>query len=81
MLHLITAESSNDVAPGVLRGSAATAFFQACEDVPRTAWRGRWSRTRTLEHYLQEAVVAAFLSKYPDDTRLRISEITSFLML
>eukprot|EP00435_Cladocopium_sp_Y103_P069666 s198_g33.t1 len=45
--------------PGVLRGSGATFLYIASEDVSWIAWRGRWARLRTLEHYLQE--VGAFV--------------------
>ena len=40
--------------PGVLRGSGATFLYSTTEDVNWVAWRGRWSRVRTLEYYLQE---------------------------
>ena len=40
--------------PGVLRGSGATFLYSTTEDVNWVAWRGHWSRVRTLEYYLQE---------------------------
>ena len=52
-------QASNGATPGVLRGSGATYLYSATEDINWVAWRGRWSRIRTLEYYLQE--VAAYL--------------------
>lgn len=40
--------------PGVLRGSGATYYYTATEDLSWVAWRGRWARVKTLEYYLQE---------------------------
>ena len=40
--------------PGVLRGSGATFLYLETEDLPLVAWRGRWSKTKTVEFYLQE---------------------------
>ena len=40
--------------PGVLRGSGATWYYCATENLSWVAWRGRWSRQKTLEFYLQE---------------------------
>ena len=47
-------QSERGATPGVLRGSGATYFYCATEDLAWVAWRGRWSRLRTLEFYLQE---------------------------
>ncbi len=52
-------QATNGATPGVLRGSGATYLYSATEDINWVAWRGRWSRVRTLEYYLQE--VAAYL--------------------
>lgn len=40
--------------PRVLRGSGATFYYIATEDLTSVAWRGRWSRLEILEYYLQE---------------------------
>ena len=40
---------------GSLRGSGATEVCFQTEDVPRIAWRGRWRKAETPEHYFQEA--------------------------
>ena len=52
-------QATHGATPGVLRGSGATYLYPATEDINWVAWRGRWSRVRTLEYYLQE--VAAYL--------------------
>lgn len=61
MLHLGVphTQCGQGATPGVLRGSGATFLYNASEDVNWIAWRGRWSRVRTLEYYLQE--VGAFV--------------------
>ena len=43
--------------PGVLRGSGATCLYHFSEDINWVAWRGRWSRIRTLEYYLQDQIL------------------------
>eukprot|EP00438_Fugacium_kawagutii_P010064 Skav222713 [mRNA] locus=scaffold1661:310560:313324:- [translate_table: standard] len=40
--------------PAVLRGSGATFLYQKTEDIQWVAWRGRWTKQKTLEYYLQE---------------------------
>jgi hypothetical protein len=64
LTHLSIPVSSADsgATPGCLRGSGATWFYQATEDVPRIAWRGRWTRVQTLEHYLQEVAGQVLLA-------------------
>ena len=47
-------QKQHGATPGVLRGSGATFYYCATEDLAWVAWRGRWSRVRTLEFYLQE---------------------------
>ena len=42
------------VTPGSLRGSGATCLYLQTENIPLICWRGRWSRVKTLEFYLQE---------------------------
>lgn len=52
-------QSLHGATPGVLCVSGATYLYSTSEDVNWVAWRGRWSRVRTLEYYLQE--VAAYV--------------------
>ena len=47
-------QKTHGATPGVLRGSGATFYYTATEDLAWVAWRGRWSRVKTLEYYLQE---------------------------
>eukprot|EP00438_Fugacium_kawagutii_P022150 Skav235748 [mRNA] locus=scaffold803:24495:31367:+ [translate_table: standard] len=51
--------------PGTLRGSGATAMYLECENIPKIAWRGRWSKTQTLEYYIQEVGAQLFLHTLP----------------
>ena len=47
-------QAQRGLTPGSLRGSGATALYLTTEDIPLICWRGRWSRVKTLEFYLQE---------------------------
>ena len=60
--------------PGSLRGSGATEFYLQTEDVPRIAWRGRWRKVETLEHYLQEVAAQLMLTDLPPAARTAIGE-------
>ena len=53
-LHLPCKQVVRGATPAVLRGSGATFLYHSTEDVQWIAWRGRWSKQRTLEFYLQE---------------------------
>eukprot|EP00439_Symbiodinium_sp_Y106_P012221 s279_g1.t2 len=61
--------------PGVLRGSGTTFFDIATENIPLLAWRGRWARVRTLEHYLQEVAAQVMLSEVSATCRARIKSL------
>ncbi|CAE7648076.1 unnamed protein product [Symbiodinium sp. CCMP2592] len=50
--------------PGVLRGSGATFLYLETEDLPLVAWRGRWSKTKTVEFYLQEVAAQLLLHRF-----------------
>ena len=63
--------------PGVLRGSGATFFYQATENVQWLAWRGRWARVRTLEYYLQEVAAQLLLTELGTQARYRIAAFDS----
>ena len=58
--------------PAVLRGSGATFLYGCTENIPWIAWRGRWSRTRTLEFYLQEVAAQLLLHELPTFSKVRI---------
>ncbi|OLP77428.1 hypothetical protein AK812_SmicGene42515 [Symbiodinium microadriaticum] len=63
------------VTPGVLRGSGATHLYLETEDLTKVAWRGRWSKQKTLEFYLQEVAAQAILQRLPVASRNKISAL------
>ena len=63
--------------PGSLRGSGATEFYFQTEDVPRIAWRGRWRKVETLEHYLQEVAAQLLLTDLPPAARAKTGEFAT----
>ena len=62
-------QTERGVMPGVLRGSSATHSYIENERIPAIQWRGRWSRQKTLEYYIQE--VAAQLFSFDLDSAVR----------
>lgn len=64
--------------PGVLRGSGATFLYLETEDLPLVAWRGRWSKTKTVEFYLQEVAAQLLLHRLAPWSRERIRTLASF---
>ena len=58
--------------PGVLRGSGATYLYHFSEDINWVAWRGRWSRVRTLEYYLQEVGAQILIHELRPRAKARI---------
>ena len=65
------------VTPGTLRGSGATHWYLMTEDIPKIAWRGRWSKVKTLEHYIQEVSAQLFLHSLSDASKHRIRTFES----
>ena len=63
--------------PGSLRGSGATEFYLQTEDIARIAWRGRWRKVETLEHYLQEVAAQLLLTDLPLTARQSIGEFAA----
>lgn len=53
-------QTQRGMTPGTLRGSGATRMYLDTENIPLILWRGRWSRLRTLEFYLQEVAAQVF---------------------
>ena len=45
-------QAERGATPGVLRGSGATYLYLETEDISLVAWRGRWSKVKTVEFYL-----------------------------
>ena len=58
--------------PGTLRGSGATQLYIDSEDLQKIAWRGRWARMRTLEHYVQEVGAQLFLYELSSAARDKV---------
>jgi len=61
-----------NLTPACLRGSGATDFYIATEDVPRVFWRGRWRQASSAERYLQAAAASTVLAALPDPARAQI---------
>ena len=68
-------QSVHGATPGVLRGSGATFLYASTEDIGWVAWRGRWSRVRTLEYYLQEVGAFMLIHELPPLAKTRISNL------
>lgn len=64
--------------PGVLRGSGATYMYTTSEDVNWVAWRGRWSRVRTLEYYLQEVGAFVLIHSLKPAAKSKIFQLSKF---
>ena len=64
--------------PGVLRGSGATFLYWETEDISLVAWRGRWSKIKTVEFDLQEVAAQLLLQQLPPAARARIAELRRF---
>lgn len=66
-------QADQGATPGVLRGSGATYLYHQTEDLTWVAWRGRWSRLRTLEYYLQEVGAFVLVHNLDATSKARIS--------
>ena len=73
-LEIPRSQAKRGATPGVLRGSGATYLYAVYEDIPWIAWRGRWSRTRTLEFYLQEVAAQLLLHELTATARSKIRQ-------
>lgn len=69
-------QASKGATPGVLRGSGATFLYNASEDINWVAWRGRWSRIRTLEYYLQEVGAYLLIHELSSFAKAKISALS-----
>ena len=52
-------------------------YYTLTEDLVGLAWKGRWFKQQTLEHYLQEVVGQVLLAQLPQAQRDRISSLSS----
>ena len=64
--------------PAVLRGSGATHLYLATEDLQLVQWRGRWTKQKTVEFYLQEVAAQLMLHRLDDLSRERVRALASF---
>ena len=71
-------QNQRGATPGVLRGSGATFLYASSEDVGWVAWRGRWARVRTLEHYLQEVGAQMLIHELSAISKSRIYFLADF---
>eukprot|EP00438_Fugacium_kawagutii_P027310 Skav202710 [mRNA] locus=scaffold654:644734:649143:+ [translate_table: standard] len=71
-------QTDQGATPGVLRGSGATYLYQQTEDLTWVAWRGRWSRLRTLEYYLQEVGAFVLVHSLEESSKARIAVLAEF---
>ena len=66
------ARATKGATPAVLRGSGATHLYLATEDVQLVQWRGRWSKLKTVEFYLQEVAAQVLLHSLDSLSRERV---------
>ena len=69
------ARASKGATPAVLRGSGATHLYLATEDVQLVQWRGRWSKLKTVEFYLQEVAAQVLLHSLDTLSRERVKTL------
>ena len=63
--------------PAVLRGSGATHLYLATEDIGLVQWRGRWTKQKTIEFYLQEVAAQLMLHDLDVLARERIRKLAT----
>ena len=63
---------------GVLRGSGATFLYLETENVQLVAWRGRWSKLKAVEFYLQEVAAQLLLQQLSASSRAKIAILRSY---
>ena len=79
-LGLPFGQKDEGITPGCMRGSGATFHYRRCEDIPRLAWRGRWFRVQTLEHYLQEVSGQVLLTRLSEAQRQKLRELSNLAL-
>ena len=62
--------------PASLRAGGATAMFMDEVPVETLRFRGRWTNTKTLEHYIQEGMACLQMSQLSGSAALRVSKYT-----
>ena len=76
-LRIPCRQAQRGITPGSLRGSGATALYLQTEDIPLICWRGRWTRMKTLEFYLQEVAAQVLLHSLPQPVQKMIFHLSS----
>ena len=71
-------QAAKGATPGVLRGSGATFLYLETEDVQLVAWRGRWSKLKTVEFYLQEVAAQLLLQQLSTTSRAKIAILRKY---
>ena len=79
-LEIPHTRASRGPTPAVLRGSGATHLYLATEDISLIAWRGRWTKTKTIEFYLQEVAAQLVLHHLSSFARSRIELLSTFAL-
>ena len=77
-LQILHSRKTRGATPAVLRGSGATHLYLATEDVTLIAWRGRWTKLKTVEFYLQEVAAQLMLHQLDSLARHRIQFLSGF---
>jgi hypothetical protein len=68
------------ILPSSLRPGGATWFFQETQkDIARLCWRGRWSHSKTLSHYVQEWGAHNVLQSIDAPLRARMHSLATLL--
>ena len=78
VLRVPTGQARGFVLSG-LRAGGITAYFNATGDLAACQWRGRWDSARTMEHYIQEAPMAAAYANLSAGVRADILRLSSVL--
>lgn len=77
-LEVPHSRQSRGATPASLRGSGATHLYLATEDIQLIAWRGRWTKVKTIEFYLQEVAAQLILHHLSDSAKARIELLATF---
>ena len=77
-LQIPHSRKTRGATPAVLRGSGATHLYLATEDISLIAWRGRWTKLKTVEFYLQEVAAQLMLHQLDPLAKHRIQFLSTF---
>ena len=77
-LQIPHSRKTRGATPAVLRGSGATHLYLATEDISLIAWRGRWTKLKTVEFYLQEVAAQLMLHQLDPLAKHRVQFLSNF---